>query len=104
LTYRMSDHTTADDASRYRPAGELEEQGALDPIARLRKYLEREGMWSEADEEKLRAEAAEQIEQAVRDYLATPPLPPEAMFDHLFAQLPTALQEQRDSLLNGSGS
>ena len=101
LTYRMSDHTTADDASRYRPADELERQRALDPIARLHKYLVRAGMWSEAEEERLRVEQAAQVEQAVRDYLATGPLPPESMFDYLFAQLPTALEEQRDSLLGG---
>jgi 2-oxoisovalerate dehydrogenase E1 component alpha subunit len=104
LTYRMSDHTTADDASRYRPAQELEQQRALDPIARLRMHLEREGVWSAADEEQLRAEQTAQVEQAVQDYLATGPLPPESMFDHLFAQLPTALQEQRDSLLRESDS
>ncbi len=71
LTYRMSDHTTADDASRYRPAEELEQQRALDPIARLHKYLVRAGMWSEAEEERLRdASRRAQVEQAVRDYLA----------------------------------
>jgi pyruvate dehydrogenase E1 component alpha subunit len=102
LTYRMSDHTTADDARRYRPAGELEQQGALDPIARFRKYLERAGVWSEADDERLLAEATALVEQAVADYLATPPLPPQSMFDHLFAQLPTALEAQRDSLAGES--
>ena len=42
LTYRMTDHTTADDARRYRPDEELERWRQLDPIARLRKYLTRE--------------------------------------------------------------
>ena len=60
-------------------------------------------MWSEAEEERLRAEQTAQVEQAVRDYLDRP-LPPESMFDYLFAQLPTALEEQRDSLLGGHGA
>ena len=39
LTYRMGDHTTADDASRYRNPSEVETARALDPIDRLRAYL-----------------------------------------------------------------
>jgi pyruvate dehydrogenase E1 component alpha subunit len=39
LTYRLSDHTTADDASRYREDDEASQWWARDPIARLRVYL-----------------------------------------------------------------
>ncbi|MBN1236865.1 MAG: pyruvate dehydrogenase (acetyl-transferring) E1 component subunit alpha [Gammaproteobacteria bacterium] len=99
LTYRLSDHTTADDASRYRSADELERRRALDPIARLRSHLERAKLWSEADERRLEEATAARIEQAAAEFLALPPPPPEAMFDHLFAQLPEALREQRDALV-----
>lgn len=39
LTYRMSSHTTSDDASIYRPASEESEWLAKDPIKRLELYL-----------------------------------------------------------------
>jgi 2-oxoisovalerate dehydrogenase E1 component subunit alpha len=99
LTYRMSDHTTSDDARRYRPEAEVEAQRALDPIERLRKYLIREGAWDAAAEERLRAEHAAAIEAAVETYLATPVPPASAMFDHLFARLPSQLEAQRDSAM-----
>jgi 2-oxoisovalerate dehydrogenase E1 component alpha subunit len=98
LTYRMHDHTTADDARRYRSAEELESNRALDPVERLRKHLVRAGAWSDPDEERLAVEIDAQVEHAVKEYLATAPPAPESMFEHLFAQLPTALAPQREEL------
>jgi pyruvate dehydrogenase E1 component alpha subunit len=98
LTYRMHDHTTADDARRYRSADELESQRAFDPVERFRKHLVGAGVWSDPDEERLQAEVETQIERAVEEYLATGAPAPESMFEHLFAQLPSALEQQRDEL------
>lgn len=95
LSYRMSDHTTADDASRYRTEQELKEQEQYDPIKRLHDYLVRNGYWTEQDEEALNAECSVKIDEAVKEYLATPPQPPESMFDHLYETLPAALAGQR---------
>src|SRR5512145_104033 len=39
VTYRLGDHTTADDASRYRPPEEVQARWKEEPIARLRAYL-----------------------------------------------------------------
>src|SRR6266545_3151930 len=39
VTYRLSDHTTADDAARYRPPEEVQARWKEEPIARLRAYL-----------------------------------------------------------------
>ncbi|MDQ2693821.1 MAG: thiamine pyrophosphate-dependent enzyme, partial [Pseudomonadota bacterium] len=101
LTYRLSDHTTADDASRYRAAGELEKARAADPIARLRRYLQNISAWSDDAEDALRADCARQVDAAVEEYMNTPPPPPEAMFDHLYATLPAALKSQRDAVAQG---
>ena len=98
LTYRLSDHTTADDAGRYRSAEELASHQVLDPVIRLRKFLQNAGVWSENDETALLAECNRDVERAVAEYLATPPEPPTAMFDHLFESLPAALREQRAAL------
>jgi pyruvate dehydrogenase E1 component alpha subunit len=98
LTYRLSDHTTADDAGRYRSAAELERARGLDPLARLKRYMVRERLWSDAREAAAREACGARVEQAVADFLAVAPRAPDAMFEHLFAQLPAALAEQRDSL------
>ncbi|MBI4293184.1 MAG: pyruvate dehydrogenase (acetyl-transferring) E1 component subunit alpha [Betaproteobacteria bacterium] len=99
LSYRLGDHTTADDASRYRDAESLQEQWRQEPIARLRSYLARIGAWNKEREEQLTRECAEQVAQAVDSYLAIAPPGPEEMFDHLYAALPAALREQREAAL-----
>jgi pyruvate dehydrogenase E1 component alpha subunit len=99
LTYRMSDHTTADDARRYRSNDELERWQALDPIARLRAYLVHESRWNDTDEQSLAADCEAAIDEAAAAYRALPEPSPESMFDHLFAKLPDSLKEQRDEVL-----
>lgn len=98
LTYRLSDHTTADDASRYRDDAEVSAHWKLEPVARLRRYMSEAGLWSKQDEERLIEACAAEVEAAVEAYLALPPLPPTAMFDHLHAELPAAFAEQRAAL------
>jgi 2-oxoisovalerate dehydrogenase E1 component alpha subunit len=100
LTYRLGDHTTADDASRYRSGSEVSARWAEEPIARLRNYLVAEGMWGKADEEQLLAEITLTIERAAEAYLATPPQSPEAIFDFTYATLPRDLAEQRQAALD----
>ncbi len=102
VTYRLSDHTTADDASRYRDDAEVSAHWKREPIARLRDYLVAAGHWSKDDEEALLAECNDKIEAAAEEYLAIPPLPPQSMFDHLYAELPRALAEQRAALARES--
>jgi pyruvate dehydrogenase E1 component alpha subunit len=38
------------------------------------------------------------VDAAIERYLATPPRPPETMFDHLYASLPKTYVRQRDEL------
>jgi 2-oxoisovalerate dehydrogenase E1 component alpha subunit len=95
ITYRLSDHTTADDASRYRPADEVKQAWLAEPLVRLRKYLARQGVWSEADEQALQQEGAALVEAEVALYLATPKQSTDTMFDYLFAQVPRHLALQR---------
>ena len=99
LTYRLSDHTTADDASRYRKDAEVSDRWKEEPIARLRRHLSDGGHWTKADEETLIGHCAAQVEAAASEYLATPAMPPTAMFDHLYAELPPALAGQRVELV-----
>ncbi len=96
ISLRLCDHTTADDARRYRPEGELDEGWKAEPILRLRKYLESLNEWTDADEEAMQKEIAAEVQQAVDNYLNTPADGPEAMFDYLYEELPTRTLEQRE--------
>jgi pyruvate dehydrogenase E1 component alpha subunit len=94
LSYRLGDHTTADDASRYRDPEIVKREATREPIARLRGFLMGRGLWSEEAEATLARETAEEVERAVATYLATPPQEVSAMFDHLFAEMPAAMRPQ----------
>jgi len=102
ITYRLSDHTTADDASRYREDAEVSAAWAREPIRRLQAHLAASHGWAKTDEEALRAAARERIDRAVEAYLATAPMPPEAMFEHLHAA-PTRDTIRDAATLRGRG-
>jgi 2-oxoisovalerate dehydrogenase E1 component subunit alpha len=95
LTYRMADHTTSDDARRYRGTECVEAHRDEDPILRLRLYLESRGLWSPEDHERLEVESRAEIEREVETYLAASPQAPDSMFNHLYEKLPRALEDQR---------
>ena len=95
LTYRLGDHTTADDARRYRTEDELSAAWALEPLKRLRTYLGNQGWWLKEDEEALLEQSKDEVEKAAADYLSTPPEPVAAMFDYLYETLPEAYEPQR---------
>jgi pyruvate dehydrogenase E1 component alpha subunit len=100
VTYRLSDHTTADDASRYRSPDELAEAWKLEPVLRLRVYLTANGAWDKAREDALLKECNEKVQAAAQAYLDTPHPGVEHMFEHLYARLPAALQKQRAAALS----
>jgi 2-oxoisovalerate dehydrogenase E1 component alpha subunit len=102
VTYRLSDHTTADDAARYRPPEEVQARWKEEPIARLRSYLVIHKTWGKSDEEQLAAECQKRVEAAVERYLAAEPRAPETMFDHLYAELPQVYAGQRQQLSGAS--
>src|SRR6266581_249586 len=102
VTYRLSDHTTADDAARYRPPEEVQARWKEEPITRLRSYLVSRKAWGKSQEEQLAAECQERVEAAVERYLATGPRAPQTMFDHLYAELPAVYAGQRQELEQAS--
>ena len=99
MTYRLGDHTTVDDASRYRDPAEVEAHQVEEPILRLAKLLKQRGAWSDSDEETLTRELEGEIEQATQAYLAVEPQQPGAMFDYLYEKAPTDLSWQRAAVL-----
>ena len=88
LTYRLADHNTADDARRYRDPAEAAARVPAEPIRRVRRWLESKQAWNDAREAKLEAACSAVVEAGVRRLFATPPEPPSAMFDTVYAELP----------------
>ena len=95
ITYRLSDHTTADDASRYRPNDEVENARQFEPIKRMRKYLTSQGQWNEQLENQLLNTCKAEVDQAVEDYMNASPLKVGDMFDYMFEELPHDLAAQK---------
>ena len=102
VTYRLADHTTADDASRYRPPEEVADAWKREPVLRLRHYLSETGAWDKAREEELLKQCNEQVQAAAQAYIDTPPPPPAQMFDHLYATLPAAYLAQRTAIVESA--
>jgi pyruvate dehydrogenase E1 component alpha subunit len=101
ITYRLSDHTTADDARRYRDDEQVKAAWQREPVKRLKAYLLAKGWWNEEEETAWIAESNAWADAEVDAYLATPVQPVAAMFDYLYAELPHDVAEQREQALAG---
>ena len=66
VRYRMGDHTTADDASRYRPKEDLEKWKLKDPLLRLKLYMEKKGLWTQAYEDEVRKKITELVDNEIK--------------------------------------
>lgn len=81
LTYRMADHTTSDDATRYRSVEEVAAWSGRDPIMRLKRFMTAQGLWNEEYEQKTTVEATTAIDAAIHAMESAPPPAPVEMFD-----------------------
>jgi 2-oxoisovalerate dehydrogenase E1 component alpha subunit len=94
-TYRLDAHTNADDATRYREAGEVDAWSQRDPIARLEAHLRATGALDDAAVEEVRREAeAFAADVRTRMHVDTA-VDPAGLFEHVFAQPTPQLLEQR---------
>lgn len=94
-TYRLENHTTADDWKKYRSEEEVEKWKQKDPIARLQKYMESEGIWNEEYEKRVWDEAKTKVSEATRKFESVSPMTPLDMFSNVYAELPPEIEEQR---------
>lgn len=102
-TYRLCDHTTADDATRYRDANEVNQAWEEEPVKRLQSYLHQQGLWSPEQEKCWLTHCQQVIEDEVATYLSIPPQQPQELFDYLYEELPYQYQRQRDQLVAKAG-
>ena len=98
LTYRLCDHTTADDASRYVDKAALNKAWEIEPLKRLAIYLKKQGVWDDEKEQALVEKCAQEMTEAAQTYLSMSTQEPTSIIDYLYAELPAAYQSQRDEI------
>jgi pyruvate dehydrogenase E1 component alpha subunit len=98
FTYRMSDHTTSDAAKRYRTDNEVDKWKELDPILRLRKYMQHNKIWDEKYENTVRTKMKQKVENAVERFesMSNPEI--DDLFKYIFDEMPPGLKAQLDEL------
>jgi pyruvate dehydrogenase E1 component alpha subunit len=101
LTYRMGDHTTSDDALKYRSTVERKEWSKKGPLIRLKKYMLKKKLLSQGHEKKLLEIYEKKVSAAFKKAEAAPGYKAEEIFDFMYANLTPALEEQRKSLEGG---
>jgi pyruvate dehydrogenase E1 component alpha subunit len=87
FTYRIADHTTSDDASRYRLKEELEQWKARDPIERVRMFLEKKGLWNEAYQKDVDARSKAAVDEGQKKAESAAPPDPKDMFTFTYGSL-----------------
>jgi len=104
VTYRMEVHTTADDPSRYREEKDVERWRERDPIDRFQKYLTEKDLLSDAEIDNLEKKIASEIDEAWDEAAGRMEDlgDPIDMFDHVYAEPPQYLREQRRTLSSDS--
>jgi pyruvate dehydrogenase E1 component alpha subunit len=96
VTYRIGPHSTADDASRYRQAADVDEWRAKDPIERYRSWLETTGVADATFFDQVEQEAKAFVARIRTGVIESEPRPTEELFEWVFEDLPPHLARQRD--------
>jgi pyruvate dehydrogenase E1 component alpha subunit len=97
VTYRIADHTTADDATRYRTKEEVEVWKSKDPIQRLKLFMDKKGLWTAQFQKEVEEKATSMIDEAVKTSESLEPPRPEEMFTYIYEKLtPRQIKQLKD--------
>ncbi|MBM3268642.1 MAG: 3-methyl-2-oxobutanoate dehydrogenase [Candidatus Sericytochromatia bacterium] len=91
MTYRLGAHSTSDDPTKYRDAGEVQTWVERDPLVLASEKL----ALTEAEEAEVWDWARNEVQQAVAEAENTPLPPVSDMFEGVYARMPWHLAEQR---------
>jgi len=97
-TYRLGDHTTSDDATRYREEKERKEWEKRDPIIRFKAYHSNKGVWNAKKEAQLAKRVAKKIDDALRAFESTPAPSPKDLFAYTYKEMPQTLKDEYTSV------
>lgn len=99
VTYRLMQHTTADDPTKYRSDDEVEAWKDKDPLLRFRSHLQNLKLWDADKEQALRAECKQDIDATVQQLEAYVMQKPDAPFDHVWGEQNPDIEAQRQEFL-----
>jgi len=106
ICYRLGDHTTADDASRYHDPEVAKAAREREPVKRLGDYLLSLGNIKQKDLDAVEDAAKDKVEEEVAlyfDQLENHPQKAADMFDYLYAELPEKTRPQREEAIRREG-
>jgi len=98
FTYRLTDHTTADDAKKYRSNEEVKSWEKKDPIKRLEIFMLKKRLVNKNYFSKVKQEAERKVNLAVKKYEAIKDAPPEDILKYLYKDIPDNMQDQLQEL------
>jgi len=105
FTYRAEGHSTSDDPTGYRPAGEAQAWPLGDPVERLKTHLVSLGEWDDDRDAALDKELDALVRAAQKEAEKQGILPQQgfddipSMFEDVYADVPWHIAEQRDQAL-----
>ncbi len=97
-TYRLGNHTTSDDARKYREEREMREWELRDPIVRMKAYLISRGLLDDGRDEAIWKEAREATEKGVEDAEGFPAPTLDDVFSYTYAEMPAELKAELEKL------
>ena len=98
FTYRMCDHSTSDDASKYRTKEEMEEWTKKEPIDRLEKYMRKKNLLNDAYKENVLNKSKDIVEKAVAEFEKLPAPDPKDIFKYVFAEMTLHQKEEMEEM------
>ncbi|MFT7616164.1 MAG: pyruvate dehydrogenase E1 component alpha subunit [Candidatus Woesearchaeota archaeon] len=98
LTFRMGDHTTSDDSSKYRDEAKTKEWESKDPLLRMEKYFQNIGTWDDDYKKWVEETVTKEVEEAVEKGLAVEPPTPDQMFEDVFVNVPADILAQKEQM------
>ena len=103
VTYRFGPHATADDPNLYRSQEEVAAWRAKDPLDRFKRFLVREGLWSDDIDEQVGAEAAS-FDDALAEIETRAEPDREEVIRHAYARVPEETARQLSAALRREGA
>ena len=100
FTYRLCDHSTSDDASRYRSKEEFESWMKKDSIDRLEKYMRKKNLLDDAYKGTVLKKSQEIIEKAVTEFEKIQAPNPKDMFKYVYAEMTQQQTEEMHELFD----
>jgi pyruvate dehydrogenase E1 component alpha subunit/2-oxoisovalerate dehydrogenase E1 component alpha subunit len=103
VTYRRLGHSSSDDPTRYRDEAEVKAWEKKDPVDRFRTYLQKRGLWSEAQETTFKEGIAQRVNDAIAAAEKNGPPADESLVTDVYAQVPQQLKDQLAEVLSLEG-